>query len=153
MSLAPQLGIVGRTGAGKTSLLSALLRLVDTVSGSIWIDGANVKSLRLQDLRSNISVISQTPALVEGSLRYNLDIQNQFSDSELYEVLTAVQLRNKLGSEGLQTWVGNIYGQIFSSEFRILTKPVFTTWYLPDKYRFLPPFFGYDMTMVLAVLN
>jgi hypothetical protein len=34
-----------------------------------------------------------------------------------------------------------------------LTKPVFTTWYLPDKYRFLPPFFGYDMTMVLAVLN
>ena len=99
-----QIGIVGRTGAGKTSLLGCILRLMDTTRGNILIDGTNIKLLGLQELRSSISVISQTPALIEGTLRQNLDIRNEFSDLKLWNVLTAVQLKSRV-AKGLQTRV------------------------------------------------
>jgi ABC-type multidrug transport system fused ATPase/permease subunit len=77
---------------------------MDTTRGNILIDGTNIKLLGLQELRSSISVISQTPALIEGTLRQNLDIRNEFSDLKLWNVLTAVQLKSRV-AKGLQTRV------------------------------------------------
>ena len=100
-----QIEIMGRTGAGKSSMLGCLLRLMDISKGSITIDGTNIEKLELLELRSNISVISQTPALIQGTMRHNLNIQNKHSDVELWNVLSVVHLKERLSSEGLQTKV------------------------------------------------
>lgn len=68
-----KVGIVGRTGAGKSSILHALFRLFELSRGRIEIDGADISLLSLRTLRKNISIIPQTPLLLPGSIRYNLD--------------------------------------------------------------------------------
>lgn len=82
-----KVGIVGRTGAGKSSLLSALLRIVELESGSISIDGVNVANIGLHTLRSRIAVIPQDPVLFSGSIRSNLDPFGNFTDTQVWESL------------------------------------------------------------------
>ncbi|GAB1868440.1 Multidrug resistance-associated protein 4-like [Camponotus japonicus] len=95
MSIEPgwKIGVVGRTGAGKSSLISALFRLFhEDLKGEIEIDGRETGTLNLQELRSKISIIPQEPVLFSESLRYNLDPFNQYDDMKLWEVLRLVKL-------------------------------------------------------------
>lgn len=85
-------GIVGRTGAGKSSLLVALFRLADLSSGSIAIDGRNIAEVDLNSLRSSIAIIPQDPVLFSGTLRFNLDPFDECEDFMLLDMLGKVEL-------------------------------------------------------------
>jgi ABC-type multidrug transport system fused ATPase/permease subunit len=87
-----RVGVVGRTGAGKSSLAMTLLRCLDIRSGSISIDGIDVSTVRLHDLRSRVGMISQDPIVFAGTVREVLDPFNQHEDSELIDALEKVAL-------------------------------------------------------------
>jgi len=88
--------VIGRTGAGKSSLVSALLRLVEPSRGQILINGIDTEFLRLKELRSKISVVSQTPGFLNGTLRKNLDPFEKHSDDEIWSILDSLQLCDKV---------------------------------------------------------
>ncbi|CAG9839260.1 unnamed protein product [Diabrotica balteata] len=86
-----KVGVVGRTGAGKSSLVFALFKLAP-IEGSIFIDGINISDLGLNELRMNISIIPQDPVLFSSTVRYNLDPFEKHSDEILWKALENVQL-------------------------------------------------------------
>ncbi len=89
-----KMGIVGRTGAGKSSLLACLLRMPANTEGEIIIDGISVADLNVQDVRSAIAVIPQNPFLLNDALRRSLDPADKFADEELWNMLEKVQLKS-----------------------------------------------------------
>nr|CAD7454354.1 unnamed protein product [Timema tahoe] len=100
-----KIGVVGRTGAGKSSLITALLRLAP-LEGTVRIDGLDTKDIGLQDLRSRISTIPQDPILFSRTLRQNLDPFGKYQDCDLWRVLEDVELKELFHhSEGLDTKV------------------------------------------------
>jgi ATP-binding cassette subfamily C (CFTR/MRP) protein 1 len=82
-----KIGIVGRTGAGKSSIVTALLRLVELEGGCVLIDGMDVSALGLNTLRSIMAVIPQDPVLFSGTIKSNLDPFNKYSDLQLWDGL------------------------------------------------------------------
>jgi ABC-type multidrug transport system fused ATPase/permease subunit len=93
-----KIGVVGRTGAGKSSLTLALFRIIEGTEGNVTIDGLNTGSIGLLDLRGRLAIIPQDAALFEGSVRDNLDPGHVHDDTELWSVLAHARLRDHVAS-------------------------------------------------------
>ncbi|RAK72684.1 multidrug resistance-associated protein [Aspergillus fijiensis CBS 313.89] len=87
-----RVGVVGRTGAGKSSLTLALFRILEAREGKVLIDGLDVAKLTLHSLRTRLAIIPQDPVLFSGTVRFNLDPFEEYTDGELYDALARVHL-------------------------------------------------------------
>ncbi|XP_034827291.1 ATP-binding cassette sub-family C member 10 [Maniola hyperantus] len=95
-----RLAVVGRTGAGKSSLLRAVLRLAPCAAGRVRVDGIDVATLHLQALRSRIGIIPQEPFIFSGSIRENVDPLRQYLDAEVWRALDACGARAVVSARG-----------------------------------------------------
>jgi ABC-type multidrug transport system fused ATPase/permease subunit len=94
-----KIGVVGRTGAGKSTICLSLSRIVEIIEGTIKIDGIDIRQVDLNHLRSRVTVIPQDPTMFSGTLRFNLDPEGKASDQQILKILKDAQLEDLLKKE------------------------------------------------------
>ncbi|CAG9575824.1 unnamed protein product [Danaus chrysippus] len=102
-----KVGVVGRTGAGKSSLISALFRLAP-IDGNVYIDDVETGQIALKELRSKIAIIPQEPVLFSASLRYNLDPFDKYTDADIWNALEQVELKHSVSSLSAEVESGGV---------------------------------------------
>lgn len=102
-----RVGVCGRTGAGKSSIMVALFRIVEIEGGAIYIDGRETGSIPLETLRSRLAIIPQDPVLFSGTIRFQLDPFEEYSDVEIWEALDQVYM-----SEAVKAMPGGLNASI-----------------------------------------
>jgi len=115
-----KVGVAGRTGSGKSSLMLCLFRMYDLDSGVILVDGIDISKIGLHTLRRKLAIIPQDPIVFSGTLRDNLDPFNQHSDSEVWDALEQVQLGGLVKSMGGLRATVKEYGENLSAGQRQL---------------------------------
>ncbi|KAK8805917.1 hypothetical protein WA158_002573 [Blastocystis sp. Blastoise] len=91
-----KVGVVGRTGAGKSSLMVGLFRISECCGGAIYMDNIKLEDIGLEDVRRHLCIIPQDPVLFSASVRFNLDPFNESSDEEIWRVLEEVELKEAI---------------------------------------------------------
>jgi len=116
-----KVGVIGRTGSGKSTLMVAILRLVELAGGSIKVDNVNIEKLGLNHVRKSITIIPQDPVLFSGTIRFNLDPFDVHSDTELWDALEKSSMKRFVEEfdGGLDSFVSE-YGENMSAGQRQL---------------------------------
>ena len=92
--------IMGRTGSGKSTIILGLFRLVESDKGEIFINNMNIKNIPLKDLRRNLGIVPQEPKIFSGTLKFNLDPMNNYTDFEIYNAVNEVGLFKLMEDNG-----------------------------------------------------
>ncbi|KAJ2495016.1 hypothetical protein GGI11_008593, partial [Coemansia sp. RSA 2049] len=96
-----KVGVVGRTGAGKSTMSLALMRFVEATKGRIVLDGIDISKIGLDDLRRNITIIPQDPVLFNGTIRYNIDPFEEYPDELIWDALNRVHMTREQTSHAM----------------------------------------------------
>jgi ABC-type multidrug transport system fused ATPase/permease subunit len=117
-----RIGIVGRTGAGKSTLINAIFRLTELHSGDVKVSGYNIRDLDIKDLRRSLSIIPQEPVVFRGSVRSNVDPFGEFSEEELHEALKASNMYDAIMElpSGLDTEIAEGGGNLSLGQRQLL---------------------------------
>lgn len=121
-----RIGVIGRTGAGKSTLMSTFFRLFKyTDENALLIDGVSLTSMSLKTLRSRICLLSQSAQVFRGTLRFNLDPFNSYSDAAIWEAIDKVGLRTRVEGltgegNGLESAVGEGGGRWSEGEKQLI---------------------------------
>ena len=117
-----KIGVVGRTGTGKSTIVLTLCRIIEADSGAIFIDGVNISRISTNLLRDKITIIPQDPTLFEGTLRFNIDPHGVASDDEIIELLEQASLLNLIrrSEHGLDQHIDSRGSNLSSGEKQLI---------------------------------